>query len=133
MYRFYFTTGLIQLFISILMLLDLLGLKEFDYSNFYEVSYIFLMYFIFLFFIPFLFLLPFLSRLIRYGRQNKWLSLPLVLWLSQLLFFFLMDYSFIFMATAYFCFILYGVMGFTAGIHGLRLMRLQDNLTLNRD
>ena len=133
MYKFYFTTGLIHVIISVLMFLDLIGLSEFSYSNFEELAYIFLIYFIIFFFIPFLFLVPFLFKLIRYGRQNIWLSLPLVPWFSQFLFALLTDYSPIFLVLAYGCFILYGIIGLSAGLHGLRLMRLYDNFTLNRD
>lgn len=133
MYKFYFTTGLIHVIISILMLLDLLGISEFSYSNFNEVSYIFMVYSIIFFFIPFLFMVPFLSKLIRYRRKNKWLSLPLVPWVLQVLFALLADYSSIFLVLAYFCFISYGIVGFAAGLHGLKLIKLHDELTLNRD
>jgi hypothetical protein len=133
MYKFYFTTGLIHVIISVLMLLDLLGISEFSYSNFNELSYIFLVYSMIFFIIPFLFLVPFLFKLIRYSRKNKWLSFPLVPWLLQVVFALLADYSSIFLLLAYFCFITYGILGFAAGLHGLRLVKLHENLTLNRD
>lgn len=133
MYKFYFTTGLIHLLISVLMLLDLIGILEFSYSNFNEVSYIFMMYSIFYFFIPFLFLMPFLSKLIRYRRKNLWLSVPLLPWVSQFVFAGFIDYSQIFLGLAYVCFITYGIVGFAAGIHGLKLMKKHENLTLTRE
>lgn len=132
MYKFYFTTGLIQSIFSFFVLLDLIGISDFDYSNFYEVSYIFFIFSLIYFFFPFLFLVPFLSKLIRYGRKNKWLSLPLAVFVSQFLLIGLTDYSKVFLVPAFLCFAIYGIVGIIAGFYGMKQIKLHDKLTLNR-
>lgn len=132
LYRFYFTTGLGHAIISIFMFLDLLGLSEFDYANFYETSYVTLLFSMVYGFIPFLFFLPFLVKLVRYSRKNKWLSFPILVWLSQFLFASLSPYSEFFTALALMCFVVYGFTGMAAGIHGIKQMRVYQNLTLRR-
>lgn len=130
MYKFYFITGLIHSIISFFILLDLIGISDFNYSNFYEVSYIFFIFLLIYLFFPFLFLVPFLSKLIKYYRKNKWLSLPLAVFVSQFLFIGLTDYSPIFKVPAFICFIGYGIVGVAAGIHGIRQIKLHENLSL---
>lgn len=132
LYRFYFTTGLGHTIISIFIFLDLLGLSEFDYNNFYETSYVTLVFSIVYGFIPFLFFLPFLVKLARYSRKNKWLSLPIVVWVSQFLFANLSPYSQFFIGLAVLCFVSYGLTGMAAGIHGIKKIRAYEKLTLKR-
>lgn len=133
MYRFYFLTGLLHFYSSSLILLDLIGLYQFDYDNFYEVSYISFIMIVVYMAIPLLFFLPFVIKLMRYARKNLWLSLPFSLWIFMFLFISLSEYQQIFRVFAFLFFISYSFVAIASGLHGIKLIKRYDDLKLNRD
>ena len=131
LYRFYFMTGLLYLIITVLILLDLAGVHELEYDTLYGMAVFSFVYFVIYLGIPVLFFLPFIIKLIRFGRKNFWLGLPLWIWIFQFLLL-ILSYSKIFAAISFLFFSLYGLLGLSAGLYGIRQIRKYESLELKK-